>query len=232
LKFTFQIEKIKKIQIDENNKYGDFNTVFFNKDVLPEEFNMTKKYVAGVDIHTRKIFIYNKQTNDIVDFGYFMESDIEYDIYRLMSLHSCQLILNDEKQTLCAAMRCLNSVSFFNLKLELQKTIVIGDKLNFPKPHPVAVSFPDEKIYFVGSCATPDYVYCLYYGIKYEDYVPDVKIFVFNWEGEHITTIQTNGNIFRITADKENKYLLGLLSRNNWTTTDIVKIPLEGVLKK
>jgi hypothetical protein len=72
-------------------------------------------------------------------------------------------------------------------------------------------------------------VYCLYRGARYNDEIPDVKIFIFNWKGEHITTIQTAGNIFRITADKNNKYLLGLSSRENGST-DIVKIPLEGMI--
>jgi hypothetical protein len=229
--FERDAHRIKKVQIDKD-KIGDFKADFFTKELSPTEFNMTKNYVAGVDINSRKIFIYNKQTNNIVDAGYFLKSDTEYDEHRLKSLHICRPVLNEEKQTICAAMYCVNSVNFLNLQGELKKTVIIGDNLNFPKPDAVAVSFPNEKIYFVGSCGTQDYIYCLYYGIKYDGSINEAKIFVFNWEGEHITTIQTNGNIFRITADKNNKYLLALLSRNNWTTTDIVKIPLEGILKK
>jgi hypothetical protein len=129
-------------------------------------------------------------------------------------------------------MLWINGIYFLNIDGKLNKTIIIGDKLYLPKPDTKRLYSVDSKVYFTGCCGTNDYVYCLYRGAKPQDSV-DVRIFVFNWEGEHITTIKTDGNIWKIAADKNNKYLFGLLGKGvGWSSTDIVKIPLEGVLKK
>jgi hypothetical protein len=228
--FENDVNRIKKMQIIVTDKFGDFKSEFFKGQGF-SEFNTTKNYLSGLDISFRKIFIHNKISKENIDFGYFLDTYKDYDTHRLSSLHSCRLVLNEENQTICAAMFWVNSVYFFNLQGKIQKTIIIGDKLQFPKPHAVAVNFPDERIHFVGNCGTQDYVYCLYYGTKSDNSVSFVKIFIFNWEGEHITTIKTDGNIFKITADKNNEYLLGLAAEADWSSTCIVKIPLEGVLK-
>jgi hypothetical protein len=123
----------------------------------------------------------------------------------------------------------VNYIVFFNLKGEFKKTVTIGNKLNFP----VFNSSNNPKLYFTNTCGTAEYIYCLYKGTTANKALTDSKIFVFNWLGEHITTIKTNGNIWNsITVDKNNKYILGLSYRNGYNTTDIVKIPLDGILKK
>jgi hypothetical protein len=223
--------RIKKLRMNDNNNFSDFTSEFLYKKIpVLVELNITKNYILGLNVHTHKIFIYDKYQADGETMDYFLEHGNQYDDIRLANLYDCKLTANEEKQSICAAMFYINCVNFLNFQGKLQKTIIIEDKLYFPKPDPVSLGFPKEQKYFVGNYGTPDYVYCLYRDP--DNFVRDVKIFVFNWEGEHITTIKTAGNIFRIAVDKNNEYILGLVTEADWSSTDIVKIPLEVVLKK
>jgi hypothetical protein len=128
-------------------------------------------------------------------------------------------------------MRSVNCVVFYNFEGKVQKAIVIGDKLKFPTPHPVYLDFAHD--YFSGVAGTANYVYCLYRNTESVETKPDnVLIFVFNWEGEHITTIQTNGNFWTIAVNKDDEYILGLSYHHDSMSTDVVKIPLDGILPK
>jgi hypothetical protein len=224
--------RIKKMHINENNTIDNFEAEFINEQI-PDlvEFNITEKYIFGLNIDDGRMFVYNRETNKIIRSDYYPKASREYDNSELTFLYGYRLAINKYNETICGALPFLNCIVFFDFELNPKKTIIVGDKLYFPKPD-YQHTFYQEKYYFLDVCGTTDYVYCLYKGATTQKIIPEMKIFVFNWDGELVTTIQTNSNICRITADKENKYLLALLPRNNWTSTDIVKIPLEGVLKK
>jgi hypothetical protein len=232
--YELNTKRIKQTFMTVNNDFSDFKSEFLRGKISEiDEFNMTTNYIYGMDMEERNILIYNKQTQNIVKLNYYPKADKEYDEERLGSVYNCRLVANEKKQTVCAAMFSINCVNFFNLKGELNKCIIIGDRLKFPKPHPIFLDFAQEHICFSSVSGTDDYVYCLYRDIiSVETIASNVFIFVFNWNGEHITTIQTDGDIWRIAADKGNNYLLGLSSRNRWNSMDVVKIPLEGILKK
>jgi hypothetical protein len=222
----------KTVYINKNNKLENIRSEFLDKKIpYMDEFNETENYIAGIDVDDGKIFIYNKNSQHLNKIDNYPDANREYDKERLISLYYCRMTVNERKQSLCSSLRSINCINFYNLKGERKKTITIGEKLHFPQSHPIFVDFAHDKIHFDGISGTSDYVYCLYRGVNAKESATDVKIFVFNWEGEHITTIKTDGNIVRITADKNNRYILGLSNRENGST-DIVKIPLEGVLKK
>jgi hypothetical protein len=229
--YEINSRRIKTIYINENNKIENIKSEFSDKKIpYIDEPNITENYIIGIDVADYKLSIYNKNSYNLNKVNYYPEADKEYDEERLKSLYLCRLVANEQKQSLCSSLFSINCINFYNLEGQLQKTIIIGDKLYFPKPHPVFLDFAQEKIYFSGISGTDDYVYCLYRGVKsFETITDNVLIFIFNWKGEHITTIQTNGNIWKIAADKDNKYLLGISSRDNGST-DIVKIPLEGMI--
>jgi hypothetical protein len=230
--FEINSRRLKYIKIDSNNKISIIKSEFIPKQIpYPDEFNMTEKYIAGINIDDYNLFIYDKELNKITNTDNYPKPEMEYDNNNLNFLYYCNVIMNQNINSICCAMLELNCINFYNLQGERYKTVIIGDELYFPKPHPYVLGFPDEKENFSGITGTNDYVYCLYRGVNAKESATDVKIFVFNWEGEHITTIKTDGNIVRITADKNNRYILGLSNRENGST-DIVKIPLEGVLKK
>ncbi|MDR2406789.1 MAG: TolB-like 6-bladed beta-propeller domain-containing protein [Bacteroidales bacterium] len=231
--FDINSRRLKYIEIDSNNKISIIKSEFLYKTIpYMDEFNETENYIAGIDVNDGKVFIYNKNSQYLNKIDNYPDANKEYDEERSISLYHCRITVNEKRQSLCSALRSINCINFYNLEGERKKTIYIGKKLHFPQSHPIFVDFAHEKINFDGISGTSDYVYCLYRGIKSRDSTTDVKIFVFNWEGEHITTIKTDGNIFKITADKNNEYLLGLSAEADWNSTDIVKIPLEGVLKK
>jgi hypothetical protein len=227
--YEISTHRIKKMQIDENNKFSDFKAEFLSG-IIPRmlEFNMTKTYIIGEDISCNKIFIYKKDNKNIKFIDYFPESDIEYDDFNLNILYACSLVVNEDKDCICSGLLNINCINFFNLQGDLKKTIIVGDQLFFPKADPHIMDFPGEKKYFDHVCGTTEYIYCLFRNQTFDDIADYVSIFIFNWEGEHITTIKTNGNIRRIAVDKDNKYMLGIKE----ICSDIVKIPLEGVLKK
>jgi hypothetical protein len=224
--------RIKKMHINENNTIDNFEAEFTNSRMpSPVEFNITEKYIFGLNIDDRRMFAYNRETNKIIKSDYYPKANREYDNSELTLLYGYRLAVNKYNETICGALPFLNCIVFFDFELNPKKTIIVGDKLYFPKPD-YQHTFYQEKYYFLDVCGTTDYVYCLYKGATAQKTIPEMKIFVFNWEGELVTIIQTNSNIYRISADKNNKYLLAILPHNNWTTTDIVKIPLEGILKK
>jgi hypothetical protein len=232
--YEINSRRIKTIYIDENNKIGNIKSEFCNKKIpYIDEFNNTENYITGIDVTDGKVFIYNKSNQNINKIDNYPGTNKEYDEERLKSLYLSRITVNEKRESLCSSLRSINCINFYNLQGERKKTIIIGEKLYFPKSHPVFVDFAQEKIHFESISGTDDYVYCLYRNIiSVETIAANVFIFVFNWEGEHITTIKTNGDIWKIAADKGNNYLLGLSSRNGWSSTDIVKIPLEGILKK
>jgi hypothetical protein len=230
--YELNTHRIKKITIDTNNNSIDFKTEFLdNKVPCTIDFNITPNYIIGVDMYYNKIFVYDKNTNNINKLEDYPKANRKYEDFNKNFVYKCSLAANETSNQFCAAMLNINCINFYNFHGELQKTIVIGDKLYFPKPNPTISDFPGEKKYFEYACGTNDYIYCLYRGLDWMETTNDTRIFVFNWEGEHITTIKTDGNIIRIAADRNNRYLLGLSDRETGST-DIVKIPLEGVLKK
>ncbi|MDR2406689.1 MAG: TolB-like 6-bladed beta-propeller domain-containing protein [Bacteroidales bacterium] len=228
--FEINARRIKKTNITEIYGIQNFESEFLSK-TIPDvtEFNMTKKYILGLDFGSRKIFIYNKETNQMILSDYYPKSDISYNKSELSYLYECRLGINEPAETVCGGLISLNCVCFFDFNLVPKKTIIVGDKLYFPKSEPYKM-FSNSKFYFLDVCGTNDYVYCLYRG-TYQDATKSIKIFVFNWEGEHITTIKTDCNLWNsIAVDKNNRYILGLSYIDNGST-DVVKIPLEGVLK-
>jgi hypothetical protein len=213
------------------NSMQNFKADFLFKNIHPcREICVTQNYIISESSINNKIFIYNKETHNINIINYFLEPDRQYDDVRLKELHQSQLTVNEEKQSICATMFYSNCVNFFNFEGELQKTIIIGEKSDFPMPDTKYLFSVDSNMYFGKVCATSNYIYCLYAGNTDEPRYA-MKIFVFNWDGEHITTIKINDYIYGLSANKNDEYILCLLD-NERGSTDIVKIPLEGILKK
>lgn len=145
---------------------------------------------------------------------------------RNQSLFYTQLAIHEKKNSIVAAPRFFNSLSFFNLDGTPCKVITYGE--NFQRPVTDTIRGFVDRInspkYFLAIQSTEQYVYCLYDG------TPSMKapsrILVFEWDGTHVASWQTDRNLYTFAVDPTNSYLLAL-APNEKEGQDILLYPLR-----
>lgn len=135
------------------------------------------------------------------------------------------ICLNENRNTIVSAYRFTNYLSFYGLDGVLKTTVQFGDRPIIPiiTPDQDKLDIRNTPKYFTYICGTPQYVYCLYDGSS--DFTASSKIVVFQWNGKHVTTWQTNRSLRAIAVDKEDKYILAIAPNTNGQ--DIIKYNLE-----
>ena len=73
-------------------------------------------------------------------------------------------------------------------------------------------------------CGTPRYVYCLYSGSK--NFSGKSKIVIFQWDGKHVRTWESDRSIRSIAVDEDDKYILAIVSKENGGQ-DVIRYELK-----
>lgn len=121
-----------------------------------------------------------------------------------------RLAVNEKQDRVVAALRFFNSLSFFDLAGNPLKVITYGE--NFQRPLTDTIRGFVDRInspkYFLDIQCTDRYVYGLYDGSA--DMTNLSRILVFEWDGTHVATWQTDRNLHAFAVDPHNDYMLAL----------------------
>lgn len=212
------------------NLYHNKNTpVFVKSEPLYQSFppisecNITSKTIIGTDVdvsNNRLFFIFNKENKSIQSVPYYPIIDKKYEQEYLSYLYESKLIVNEGENSICVAMKNFNMILFYDLNGQRLQSIGIGNAIRYPEKDDGYLDFPKFPKYFTHINATKQYVYCLYQGGDEANSL--TKIFILDWHGKHISTIQTERNLFKIAISPDDKYIFGL-SITQDGGTDVVK---------
>lgn len=240
--FTKNIQSIKKdkdkIFYIDNNLY--YKYLLVNKDKELEihtlkKFNQNNIYSTNFNITQNNIYAVpvNRETNELY---YIFNPTNGYQwvktnasLIKILKnktwAYTNTICLNENSNSVVSAFRFTNTISFYNLNGELKVVVNCGDSIIKPEVSSIYDNINVERSIkcFTYICGTENYVYCLYDGSS--NFSALSKIYVFQWDGKHITTLQTDNNLRAIAVDNEDKYIMAI-SSNNKNGQDIIKYHL------
>lgn len=123
------------------------------------------------------------------------------------------LSVNAQKNKIACAFRFFNKIQFFDLRGKIIRDISFGEEVIMPKNKADGTLDLIESVKcFIDIYTTNDYVYCIYDGST--GIGQQSKIVVFNWEGKHVKTLQSDRIIKKIAVDESNSYIIALVNGN------------------
>lgn len=162
---------------------------------------------------------------------YYPKTKKKYD-NDVTHLYRNSILINKEKGLVVSTLMYFNRIIVFDFNGNILKDIQIGKKLNEPiLENPEIAKFSKgTEMFFFNVVGTKNYFYCLWnrneIGIEVSER-KNSKIFVFDWDLNHISTIQVNRPLAGFDVDPYDKYILGLFS-NDQEDTSIYKFTLES----
>lgn len=224
--------------VDENQYYKDITLNNQNSDikintskllnlrnVSGRDFNITTKEVYAIPVNRDSkspFFFFNPDSGFYwVDPSPSVEKVMPKDVLSYINT----ICLNKSQNAVVSACRFTNFVSFYELNGTLKTTVKFGNTPIVPviSPNQIGIDIKNTTKCFTYICGTPQYVYCLYDGSS--DFTTPSKIVVFQWNGKHIATWQTDRILQTIAVDKEDKFVLAIASNDNGQ--DIIKYDLK-----
>lgn len=143
--------------------------------------------------------------------------------------YASDLVINEEKGVIVAALRFVDCVNFYNLNCEMTSSASFADYYTIPISD-ITNKYMDaerSKKCFIDICSSEEYVFCLFDGST--DFTNNSVIYVFDWEGKHEATLQAERSLRKIATEKSGEYLVAL-SPNEQGGRDVVKYDLKGKL--
>lgn len=190
------------------------------------DYNITSREIYAVPTNGRcdyQFFCYNTK-----DDYYWVDADsiLKQKIGNIPSAYLSHLCVKEQADVVVSAMRFTNSVLFYDLKGTLKQVIKFGENTILPikAGDGKSLDILNTPKCFIGIYGTSKYVYCLYNGTS--DFSSSSNILVFNWNGDHISTLQCNRGLRNIAVNEDNTFLIALSSRTNGGT-DVLKYKLE-----
>ena len=129
------------------------------------------------------------------------------------------ILANEEKSIVVSVMKYFNRIFVFDFEGKLIKDIQVGEQLIEPVIEDLWMEkfSKDSDMFFLGITSTDTHFYCLWdrnkinYNDRKESEENNSKIFVFDWNLNHVSTIQTEHQISVFDVDANNKYLLAVV---------------------
>lgn len=134
------------------------------------------------------------------------------DLYKSNSkpsnVYQSKMAFNEDKGIIVAAMRNSNQVNFYGIKSGDRHAIKISrDKI------PLQKEFGNGHEFYCDITSNSRYVFALYMNQSSDDAYEkkkNMEIYVFDWDGNYIKSLETKEYINKISVDKENKWLYAL----------------------
>ncbi|MDD3906767.1 MAG: BF3164 family lipoprotein [Bacteroidales bacterium] len=161
-------------------------------------------------------FKWNKQTSTKEWIPYYPETKKKYD-EDVTHLYRNSILANKEKGIVVCALTYFNKIVVFDFNGNILKDIQIGKEINEPVLENAQLAkFSDEtEMFFFNVVGSENYFYCLWnrceIGIDV-DKRKNSKIFVFDWDLNHISTIQADQPLTAFDVDPYDRYFLELFS--------------------
>lgn len=132
------------------------------------------------------------------------------------AIYRNDILANEEKSLVVCVMKHFNRIFIFDFDGKLVKEIQVGKKPIEPVIEDLWMEkfSEDSDMFFLNVVGTNNYFYCLYNRdrINYNDRKgTNSKILMFDWDLNHVSTIQTQHQISVFDVDSDNKYLLAVV---------------------
>lgn len=184
-----------------------------------------------VPFHMNKpsVFISGNKTNGIYHVPPFPDLKNYLPEKVLGQAYLSDLVVNEEKDRVVAALRFVSSVNFYNLNCDLQSAACYGEHYTIPVADLTGkyMDIDHSTKSFIDICASDQYIFCLYDGST--DFSQPSVLVVFNWNGEHLGNFQTERSLRKLAVDPAGKYLIGLAA-NEQGRRDVVRFQLKDML--
>ena len=191
------------------------------------DFNLTKDEIIAAPLsinypYNSPYYLYRP------DSGYiraeiYRHPDLAYPKTQLAYL-TC-LIVSEEEKSIVSAQRFMNDVLFYDLRGNLHAVATFGKGHIIPEIKDETVDMNTSGKFFIYICGTKKYVYCLYDGTT--DYTANSKIIVFDWNGKHIKTYQTDRCLKQIAVNETDTEIIALAT-NELHRRDVLCYKIEN----
>ncbi|WP_436417255.1 hypothetical protein KCV26_12670 [Petrimonas sulfuriphila] len=175
-------------------------------------------------------FKWDKQTSTKEWIQYYPVTKRKYD-EDVTHLYRNTILANKEKAIVVCALTYFNRIAIFDLNGNILKDIQIGKEFIEPVLENAELQkFSDgAELFFLNVVGSDNYFYCLWnrseIGLD-KDKRKNSKIFVFDWDLNHVSTIQADQPLVAFDVDPYDRYFLGLFSDDE-ADTSIYKFAIE-----
>lgn len=176
------------------------------------DYNIAKNEIYAVPINSSNMntfYFFNQ------DSGFYWVDTPSLLLDSLPDIPSASLsnlCVNEQAETIVSAYRFMNAVAFYDLRGELRKLYQIGKKRIIPyTTTSKGLDLVDVPKCFMDICGNDQNIYCLYNGTS--DFDTPSQIWVFSWDGRHITTWKADRPIRAISIDKNGKNLFAITNK-------------------
>lgn len=188
-----------------------------------------RAFTVPFHINKPSVFISGNKTNGIFHVPPFPDLKNYLPEKVLRQAYASDLVVNEKKDRVVAALRFVSSVNFYNLNGDLQSAACYGEHYTIPVADITGKYMEvDHSIKsFIDICASDKYVFCLYDGSA--NFSRPSVLVVFNWDGEHLGNYQTERSLRKIAVDPAGKYLIGLAA-NEQGRRDVIRYQIKEIL--
>lgn len=211
----------------EKNRYT------MEKEMMPESLwpniNLNKisdtlYFANGIEYFNKGLYFkWDKQMSTKEWIPYYPETRKKYDD-DVTHLYRNTILANKEKGIVVSALAYFNRIVAFDFNGNILKDIQIGKETI----EPVIEDFEllkfanGTELYFLNVVGSANYFYCLWSQteVGFEiDKRKNSKIFVFDWDLNHISTIQADQTLVALDVDPYDRYFLGFFSDDQGDTS-------------
>lgn len=175
------------------------------------------------------VFISDNRRNGVYRVPPFPELSNYLPADILREAYASDLVINEEKDVIVAALRFVSSVNFYDMNCDMTSTACFGEYYTIPVADITGKHMDAEQSIksFIDICSSDKYVICLYDGST--GFSSPSTFVVFNWEGEHIGNYRTDRSLRKIAFDPSGKFLIGLAA-NTQGGRDVIRYDLNKIL--
>lgn len=219
---------LKRVMLDKQDNLS-ISTLFLlpEKLVYSSNFNVIGKGIYAVPINRRRrnpFYFFNFESG----YNWVAPPAVLYSGMPTDNLSYTNCIcVNESAHTVVSAFRFTNCISFYQLDGTLRNTVRFNNDLVIPEIllNRKGLDVGNSLKCFIDLCGTPRYVYCLYSGSK--NFSGKSKIVIFQWDGKHVKTLESDRSIRSIAVDEDDKYILAIASKENGGQ-DVIRYELKA----
>lgn len=210
--------KCKKFKLNHNQKdsliYLVKETAIHPEILGSTDMTQLANNYYGTQDQMQGLFFIHHLEQDTTEWIPYPNSIPELKEDELKTTKQSRITVNLKKKRIAAAMRFYNQLFIYDENGKQLKSKSFGDEL-IPKIVNQRIE-PSSKIFFGRICSTEQYIYLILSNQTYRSThtgdTPPSKIAIFDWELNHIRTLQTDQNVYNMLVDSLYKRILFFVS--------------------